>query len=47
MEEIVTTLEKAKLSKDKPSVIIGKTFKGRNFGENVEDNVKMIIINIL
>ena len=35
---IVKALEKAKSTKDKPFVIIGKTFKGRNFGEGIEDN---------
>lgn len=39
IEKMLDVLEKAKLVKDKPSVLIGKTFKGRNFGEGVEDNM--------
>lgn len=37
---IVEAFEKARNSKDKPSVIIGKTFKGHNYGEGIEDNMK-------
>jgi len=37
--KLLDALEKAKNTKDRPSIIIGKTFKGRNFGEGVEDNM--------
>lgn len=40
MTAIVSALEKARNSKNKPSVIIGKTFKGRNYGPGIEDNMK-------
>lgn len=39
IEKILDVLEKAKATKSKPSVLICKTFKGRNFGEGVEDNM--------
>jgi len=37
---IIEAFEKARNSKDKPSVIIGKTYKGHNYGEGIEDNMK-------
>jgi len=39
IEEIIVALDKARKNKGSPTIIIGKTFKGRNFGEGVEDNM--------
>ena len=46
IEKILNAISKAKSVKNKPTVLIGKTFKGRNFGVGVEDNVILYIIVI-
>lgn len=40
VEEVVEAIKKGRANKDKPFCIVSKTFKGKSFSCNIEDNMK-------